>query len=145
MSLTPFTSSGWVRSAISVNFEPRPPNIKTDFSALAAVVSGWAGKTTEQKEAAALLYLCRRCIITVRARQECQTASFRNSDITPFLAPDTAVVPAITIPDGLGGAIPSGKYVLQSIECDDTGDGGKSVVTAVWEQRKEWVLVKNQP
>lgn len=143
-NLTPFSATGWVRKSIKVSFAERATVSEFDHALMEAVVADWNTLTQAQRDAAVKLYSCRQCVIEVSAKQECQTASFRNSDISTYLDPDTATTPVITIPDGLGGAIPSGKYVLQEISCEDTGQGGKSVVTATWIQRREWVLVKNQ-
>jgi hypothetical protein len=145
MSLTPFSTGRWIRDGGRITFREWSASRIYHASALAAVVTGWAGMTDEEKDAAATLYTVRQCVVVINAKQEVRTASWRNSDMTPYMDPEGVTMPTIHIPDGTGGAVPTGKYVLQEMPWEDTGQGGKSVIHATWEAKFDPVLVKNEP
>ena len=132
------TSCYWIRTGINADPEERPLTDKEKkASGLPILTTDWSN------------VMMRRFRICVSGKMEVSTNSCRNDAIQAYLDagtqsdPPTLAIPYTGVGPGPSGAITSvvGKWVCNGINIQDTGQGGKSVVTGSWSSYGKWVLV----
>lgn len=139
-----FSPNGWIRRRIRISFLESEPDPVRDEDALIAANPAFESMDDKARAAEARKWIFRSPQIELSAKQEVNTNSVRGSDLEPYLTADTQSPPNVEIPQGSGGETVSGKYLLADLDCEDTQQGGKSIVAANWYSLRPPVLIRKQ-
>ena len=86
-------------------------------------------------------YKMRRIVYTVTGTIQGPTKNFRNNFLDNYVTTAEVTPPTMKIADGIGGAIPSGKYFVQNVSIDDQ-QNGMSTVSGTWKREEAFVKVQ---
>lgn len=157
--LPDYIQAKWIRQSIQVSIEERPARIEDMIGVTVAVEGGnvvfttdalankqvWLADNANNLYQLALdLYIMRRWVYILTATRECRAGSFTGTEISLELAFEGIDSPTVYMSGGSTVVDPQSgyKWLRQSIGCNDTREGGKSIVTSTWRSYGEWERVK---
>jgi len=154
-SILPFNKSNFQRAGGGVTFEQEAVQ-PSDFTTTEFGSSG--GKTYAQIyaedeegfndefpawEKFADYFIKKRAVQRVSGKQACTTNSFTAGIMNDYTSTEKVSVVNMRIPGGLGGEVPSGKWLNDGMDYSDRGNGYTDV-TVKFVQYLEWQLLKIQ-